>query len=233
MRVTLAGPELDEFAVDEPAASVRMLLPSPGHDDLVMPTWTGNEFLLPDGERPVIRTLTPRRVDPGALELDVEIVIHDGGMASTWAATAQPGDPTAISGPARGYTIDGDASAFVLAGDETAIPAICQLVESLPAEAEVQAHIEIADPDARLPIPDHPRLNVHWHELPGGSAPGDVLVPAIEGAEIVPGTRVWGGGEAAAMQRIRRYLFEERALPRRQATIRGYWKHGRISSNDA
>jgi NADPH-dependent ferric siderophore reductase len=28
-------------------------------------------------------------------------------------------------------------------------------------------------------------------------------------------------------QRIRRHLFEERGLPRPQATVRGYWKHGR------
>jgi NADPH-dependent ferric siderophore reductase len=34
-------------------------------------------------------------------------------------------------------------------------------------------------------------------------------------------------GEAAAVQRIRRQLFEDRGLPRPQATVRGYWKHGR------
>ena len=41
---------------------------------------------------------------------------------------------------------------------------------------------------------------------------------------IEPDTRVWAAGEAGAMQRIRRHLFEERNLPRSRASIRGYWK---------
>ena len=57
-RVTLGGPELDGFTLELPAASARLLLPEPGAG-LVVPEWTGNEFLLPDGGRPAIRTLTP------------------------------------------------------------------------------------------------------------------------------------------------------------------------------
>ena len=157
VRVTLAGPDLEGLTVEQPAASVRLLLPSPGAPELVIPSWNGNEFLLPDGRRPTIRTFTPRRVDPEALELDLEIVIHGGGVASQWAEAAEPGDPAAISGPGRGYAIDRDAPAFLLAGDETAIPAISQLLEALPAETPVQVHIEVAHPDARLALPDHPR----------------------------------------------------------------------------
>jgi NADPH-dependent ferric siderophore reductase len=53
----------------------------------------------------------------------------------------------------------------------------------------------------------------------------------VRGATLVPGTRVWAAGEAAAMQAIRRHLFEERQLPRARATVRGYWKQG--ASGDA
>src|SRR5207244_3148457 len=90
-RVTLTGEELDGLTIDQPAASVRLLLPSPGSADLVVPAWNGNEFLLPDGRRPTIRTFTPRRLDTNALELDVEIVVHGGGAASEWAADAGAG----------------------------------------------------------------------------------------------------------------------------------------------
>ena len=38
---------------------------------------------------------------------------------------------------------------------------------------------------------------------------------------------MWAAGEAAAVQRIRKLLFDERGVPRSQATIRGYWKVGR------
>jgi NADPH-dependent ferric siderophore reductase len=91
----------------------------------------------------------------------------------------------------------------------------------------VQVHVEVADAGAVLELPAHPDATVEWHELAAGAAPGDALVDAVVRAEIVSGARVWVAGEAAAVQRIRRHLFEERGLSRRDATVRGYWKLGR------
>jgi NADPH-dependent ferric siderophore reductase len=231
IRVTLAGPDLEGLTVEEPAASVRLLLPASTSDELVMPSWNGNEFLLPDGRRPTIRTFTPRRLDAATLELDIEAVVHGDGVASRWAAAAEPGDQAAISGPGRGYAIDRDAPAFLLAGDETAIPAISQLLEVLPAQTPTQVHIEVARPDARFTLSGQARATVEWHDLPAGAAPGDALVAAVRGTNLPPGVRVWAAGEAAAVQRIRRHLFEERSLPRAQTTVRGYWKHGRAGGD--
>ncbi|MDP9337001.1 MAG: siderophore-interacting protein [Actinomycetota bacterium] len=232
VRVTLTGPDLEGMTVEEPAASVRLLLPASGTEGLVMPYWNGNEFLLSDGRRPTIRTFTPRRLDREALELDVEAVIHGDGVASEWAAAVEPGGPAAISGPGRGYVIDHETPAFLLAGDETAIPAISQLLEVLPTETPTQVHIEVARADARLALPGHPRATIEWHDLPSGAAPGDALVAAVREADLPPGARVWAAGEAAAMQRIRRHLFEERSWSRRQTTVRGYWKHGRAGDDE-
>jgi NADPH-dependent ferric siderophore reductase len=226
-RVTLAGDELQGLTVAEPAASVRVLLPAPD-GTLTIPAWTGNEFLLPDGRRPTIRTLTPRRVDADNRELDVEIVIHDRGAASAWAEAASPGGPAAVSGPARGYRIDPNAADFWLAGDETALPAISQLLEGLPEGKPVRASIEIARPDARLAdLPVGSGAGVDWLDQVAGAPPGDALVAAVRHAELGPHTAVWVAGEAAAVQRVRRHLFEERGFPRTRATVRGYWKHGR------
>lgn len=230
-RVTLTGAELDGLVITEPAASVRLLLPAPG-SDLVIPEWKGNEFLLPDGRRPIIRTFTPRRFDPASRELDIDAVIHGDGPASGWAATASPGAAAALSGPGRGYTIDPGAGAFVLAGDETAIPAISQLLESIPESIPVQVHIEVAAPSARLALPAHPRATVQWYDLPNGAEPGGALVAALRAAAISPDARVWVAGEAAAVQRIRRHLFDELGLARAQTTVRGYWKHGRAGTGD-
>lgn len=233
LRITFTGPDLQGFAVDEPAASVRLLLPASASEPLVVPTWNGNEFLLPGGTRPTIRTFTPRRVDAEAAEIDLEAVIHGNGVASGWAARAQPGAVAAISGPGRGYTIDADAPAFLLAGDETAIPAISQLLGLLPAGTPIQVHIEVGRPDARFALPPHPFATVAWYDLAPAAPPGDALVAAVRAAPLVPGERVWAAGEAAAMQRIRRYLFEELAKPRAEATVRGYWKRGRAEGSSA
>jgi NADPH-dependent ferric siderophore reductase len=231
VRITLGGSELDGLVVEQPAASVRMVVPWPG-EELVIPDWTGNEFLLPDGRRPALRTFTPRRLDPDALELDIDIVLHGPGAVSEWAAGVAVGDAAAVSGPARGYVVDPESRAFLLGGDETAIPAIGQVLAALPAEASASVYIEIADAGGRQPLPDHPGAVVTWCELPAGAPPGDALVAAVQGAELAPDVRVWVAGEAAAVQRIRRYLFEERGLSRRDATVRGYWKFGRSGGAD-
>ncbi|MDQ1508352.1 MAG: hypothetical protein QOG50_196 [Actinomycetota bacterium] len=231
-RVTLAGPDLEGLTVEDPAASVRLLLPASGASELIMPSWNGNEFLLPDGRRPAIRTFTPLRVDVAKLEIDLEIVVHGGGIASAWAEAAQPGHRAALSGPGRGYTVNRDAPAFLLGGDETAIPAIGQLLGAVPAETSVHVCIEVAEPDGRLALPEHPRATVEWCDLPRGAPPGDALVAAVRGTDLVSDARVWVAGEAAAVQRIRRYLFEERGIPRAQTSVRGYWKHGRTGDTD-
>lgn len=226
-RVTLAGEQLRGFGVEEPAASVRLLLPFPGESELVVPEWNGNEFLLPDGSRPVIRTFTPRRADPEAGELALDIVVHGGGAASEWAVAASPGDPAGVSGPGRGYAIDPEAPGYLLAGDETALPAVAQLLEAIPAGIPVEAHIEVARPEAEQRLPDHPSATAVWHRLPEGAPSGDAMVAAVTAAVFGSATRVWAAGEAAAVQRIRRHLREERDHPRELATIRGYWKQGR------
>ena len=227
VRVTVAGPELKGLVVEQPAASVRLLLPPADSRELVMPTWNGNEFLLPDGSRPAIRTLTPLRLDTEGHRLDLEIVVHEGGAASAWALAAEEGDEVAISGPGRGYPVDPEASGFLLGGDESAIPALGQLLEALPADKPVQVLVEVANPAARLDLPSHPKAVVDWLDLPDGAVPGDALVSAVTTAEFGEGTRVWAAGEAAAVQRIRRHVFEDRGLPRSATWIRGYWKHGR------
>lgn len=219
MRVVVGGPELDGLDPGLPGASVRLLLPSPGADELVLPSWNGNEFLLSDGSRPTLRTLTPRYVDRD--ELTVDVVLHGHGPLSAWATSAGPGSPVAVSGTGRGYSIEPGAPAFLLAGDESALPAISQLLEALPAAAAVEVLVVIGDPGARLDLPEHTGATVRW-------LTGDALVDAVRAAAIPPGTKVWAAGEAAAMHLIRRHLFDERDLPRADAVVRGYWKRDRV-----
>ena len=227
-RFVLGGPALGGLEIDEPAASVRLLLPT-ADGTLEMPEWTGNQFELADGSRAAIRTFTPRSLDTAALELTLDIVVHQHGAASDWASAASVGDEVAVSGPGRGYEIDTTASGYLLAGDETPIPAISQLLEALPATTPVAVIIEIADGSARLDLPGHDGAQVTWLELPNGAEPGAAMVDAVTALDELPPV-VWIAGEAAAMRRIRTHLFGERGIPRSAATVRGYWKHGRSAT---
>ncbi len=219
-RVTLTGPELGNFAQPGPAASVRLLLPD-GH--LVLPYWAGNNFVLPSGVRPTMRTMTPRHFRPDAGELDIDVVLHGTGAASEWASNLVIGHEVAVSGPGRPYEIETDATAFLLVGDESGIPAICQLLEVLP-EVPITVHLETVQTDARVDL--HRDVSVAWHLKPVDAPSGTALVEAVMGEALPEGVRVWAAGEAAAMQRIRKHLAGV-SLPRPQTHIRGYWKAGR------
>jgi NADPH-dependent ferric siderophore reductase len=222
IRVTLSGGELDGFEIEQPAASVRLLVPEPNSAELVIPEWDRNEFRLGDGSRPIIRTFTPRAIGPDGL--DIDIVIHDGGVASGWAEAEDPGAEVAISGPGRGYEIDHSATGMILVGDETAISAIGQLIEHMPESIAVEVHLVVADDFGQVEIPDHANTSITWHKLLPTDEMGTTMVEALSAAEFDGSTAIWCAGEAAAMHRIRTFLFKQIGVPRSQATVRGYYK---------
>jgi NADPH-dependent ferric siderophore reductase len=204
------------------AASVRLLLPSSGTSELVIPEWNGNEFLMADGTRPALRTFTPWRTDEDDDTLAIDVVLHGAGAAAEWAGRAEAGMPCALSGPGRGSAPALDTDDYLLLGDETAVPAIEQVLATLPATAQVRVVVEVADDDGHVALPGR----VEWRRQPASDAPGSTLVDAAHEADVTGATRVWAAGEAAAMQRIRRHLFEDRGVARTRTTIRGYWKTG-------
>ncbi len=93
-------------------------------------------------------------------------------------------------------------------------------------------HVEVAQPDARIALPGGANVTVAWHDLDAGARAGDALVAAVRDTVLPDGVRIWAAGEAAAVQRIRRSLFDERAFPRDRTTIRGYWKLGRAGADE-
>lgn len=223
LRLELGGEELDGLPPAGPAASIRLVVPWAG-DEFEVPTWTGNEFLLSDGRRPALRTFTPVDFDRESNQLTLDIVRHGGGAISEWAEAANVGDCAAISGPGRGEAIDPDAHRYILLGDETAIPAIRQMIEVIPAATKIDAHIETVSAQARLELPTHPHLSVTWHDADADAPPCTQIRAAIATLSIEDSTRVWAAGEAAAVQAIRKYLFIDRGVPRHHTSIRGYWK---------
>ena len=118
--VTLSGTPLTTMDTPGVAASVRLLIPGPDDDDLVIPSWSGNEFLLPSGERPLIRTFTPLRFDAGSGTLELAVVVHPSGSASDWVSSAHPGDRAAVSGPGRGWDPPPGLRQITLLGDASA-----------------------------------------------------------------------------------------------------------------
>lgn len=125
-----------------------MLLPLPGRgvrDAPTGPDWYAEWRRLPEARRNPIRTCTVRASRPADREIDVDVVLHGAtGPASAWAEQAAVGDEIAHVGPnARFPCPTGgfewhppeDASCLLVAGEETAVPAISVIVESTPGSS--------------------------------------------------------------------------------------------------
>ena len=227
--LTLEGERLRTLEVPQPAMSVRFVVPWPGAP-LELPEWNGNEFLLADGTRPALRTFTPLRPDHVAGRLDLEIVRHPGGAVSQWAERVEPGARAGISGPGAGYDYPDDATTLMVLGDETAMPAIRQLIEMAPAGLRLDVHVETVSAEARLDLGARRDDQVTWYVTPADSSPGQRLAALVGTMDTLPdGTDLWVAGEASAVQAIRSHLFKALGVDRSRAVVRGYWKPARAA----
>ncbi|MGW1548725.1 siderophore-interacting protein, partial [Streptomyces sp. NPDC002346] len=140
---------------------------------------------------PTTRTYTVRSWDPVARELAIDFVVHgDEGLAGPWALRAAPGDQVTFLGPGGGYGPDASADWHLLAGDESALPAIAAALEQMPAGAVAHAYIEVVDASEEQKIVTADGVALTW--LHRGDRPvGEALTAAVKSLEFPVG-RVQG-----------------------------------------
>lgn len=162
------------------------------------------------------RYYTVRSWDGAELVLDV--VVHDTGLVTEWAAGDCVGDEVTITEPKGSYDLPADAQWVLLVGDLTALPAMARIA----GEADVPVRIWAEVPDdlaTYLPA----AADVTWlvPPAPGRSALADV----VEGIDWPDGEGYfWMGGESAQMRAIRKHLMRERKLPSSAYDVMGYWR---------
>ena len=154
--------------------------------------WYQSWLAVPQDERGSMRTYSIRDIridDDGATSVDIDFVLHlvpgKTGPASTWASQSAPGDEVLIVGPRRGRLdgggieyLPGSAEQVLLAGDETAVPAIARILADAPDSLRGAAYIEVPDAADAQSIDAPDGVAVHW--LPrDGAAPGERLHPAV------------------------------------------------------
>ena len=213
VRVELGGPAMADFGVDGPLYDLRIKLVFPndagdlpsfaGADESWWDTW----LELPEAERGHMRTYTVRGVrgmgaDPRIL---VDLVLHpaegEAGPGSAWAEQASVGDRLVLMAPRRGVEYGGiefkpgTARELLLVADETAVPAVCSILEDLDGDAHGVALLEVpvaADAAALAEQLAPPNVEVVW--LPRDGAPlGSLLDAEVRGRLGV------GGGVSPAV----------------------------------
>lgn len=243
-RVTLTGDQLGAFTDDEGRAwpaftstgfddDVRLIFPYPGETEPVLPILRDGGIKLPEGRRPVWRVYTVRRHDPVAGELDVEFVRHGVGIATTWAYRATPGDRVHVAGPAASLALPATAERLLVAGDDTALPAVSRLLETAPSDLRADVFIEVAETAHRVPLGEHPGVEVTWL-VRDGAGPGTStqLAECLRTVTEGPGwdaaaTAGWLAGEQSVVRDLRRLLVAA-GVDRRRIDFTGYWKLGEV-----
>ncbi|MFK4788416.1 siderophore-interacting protein [Microbacterium sp. ZW T5_56] len=217
VRVTFGGDALDDFATPGAVFDLRIKLIFPPASG-VLPEFDGRDgwyqgwLAIDEAERGSMRTYSIRdlRVTDAGTEMDIDFVLHLApgltGPASSWANQASEGDELIIAGPRRGHDwggieyAPGDATSVLLAGDETAAPAIARVLEDAPADLRGIAFIEVSDAADALEIAAPAGVQVRW--LPRGDAPHGTLLlhtvlehlgaaPAAEVRDVETESTVW------------------------------------------
>lgn len=214
-RITFGGACLADFGVQGDTLDLRIKVIIPPADGVRADigalmaggsTWYQQWLALDPEERGSMRTYTVResRCDGEAPELDVDFVMHfdaegRGGPASQWAAAVVPGDRVWLIGPNVHAATCATAGAYggiewrpglaqnvLLAGDETAVPAISAILESLPSDISGHAFLEVPDAADCQDIRTRSGVGISWL-VRAGRPHGELLDAAVRQAVKVPG----------------------------------------------
>lgn len=229
-RLRLAGDDLARFA--HGGLHMRLLLPArPGERPVWPVTGPDGRQAWPEGDRPVARVYTIRRIDVAAGEVEVDFVLHEGDdmPGAFFAQNARAGDAVGMTGPGGADTPKADW--ILLAGDETALPAIARGLEEMPAGQRVRALVEIADDEERQTLRTKADLELTWLSRGGRPAGSTTLLQDAVAATGIPedGRSVFvsAGCEHGAFRAIRKYWRGACGLSRDRHLAVAYWRMGK------
>lgn len=226
-RITLTGPALATPPHYWPACHVKLLLPQPGQLQPVLPVFGEQGPVWPDQAlKPDVRTFTVRAYRPEQAEVDIDVAVHgDLGPASRFALYCKRGDFCALSLPGGPQPMLTPNLPFLLAGDMTALPAICAMLEQLPADAQGEVFCLVSSDDDIPPLTIPLRVTCHW--LVGNYQQTALLINTVKAAPLpTPGSFIWLAGEEQIVLQLRRYLRAQLPLHRDQLYAIPYWRAG-------
>lgn len=222
VRVVLGGSGLDSFEASEASDQYISVLIPPEGASYAAP-FDADAELEP---RPARRRYTMRAWDPALRLMTVDFVIHgDVGAAGRWANNAKVGDFVEISGPAGSYSPNPEADWYLMAGDESTIPAIAASLERVLPGKRAVAVLLVDNAEHELELTSPGDLEVRWVHRDADPSGRGLFLEEIEGLVFGDGlVDVFVHGEATEVRAIRKHLFGERAITREGSSISPYWR---------
>lgn len=179
-------------------------------------------LMVPTSRLPRLRWYTIRAHRPDRREIDVDFVLHDhSGPGVDWARSARRGDVVGFRQSGSAYRPPQPCHTQLLLADETALPALATILESLPRAAHgVRAVIEVPDDSYADRIDTD--MQVEWRHR-GEDPPGVHLLAAARTSPCGL-DYAWVCGESGAVKAVRRHLVGPAGMDRRRVMFSGYWR---------
>jgi NADPH-dependent ferric siderophore reductase len=211
-RLRLTAPEL---------AGLRY---APGQDLMLL---VGTE-----GNRPVRRRYTIRDLDAEAQTVTLDVVRHGDGPGERWVRDTRAGDTIEGIAPRGKITTSPDAAWHLFAGDESALPAIFRMTESLPADRQALILLEIPEAADEQPLATKASVDLRWLDRQGGPAgEPEALAAAVAAVPLPEGHgHVYLMGEARVVARLREVI-AARGLDSSQVSPKAYWGRGKANAS--
>lgn len=225
-RLTFTGEDVARFG-SQSDIHVRMYFPPAGVET---PEWPrpgadGKTIWPEESLRPDVRYYTVRRFDAARQEIEIDFVMHDDeGPGCAFAARAKPGAIAGMAGPVGRTAPISDWT--LLAGDETALPAIARILEEMPRDAKGAAYLEIDGPSDEIALQKPAGVTLRWLHRRGAPAGAtDLLFSAIRAAPKPPEDAfAWVACEHACARAIRKHLRTAFGMPRDRHLVVAYWQ---------
>lgn len=227
IRVGLGGPDLADYPTTGVGDEyVRVFFPDAPGERVRMPFVTERGWDFPAGVEPAeMRTYTIRAHRPGRIEID--FVVHPGGIAAEWALAARPGAEIALNQPTELYARPERASAQVLIADEPALPAALRIAELTAAELPTRIICEIraAGHELTAELPAGVAVDYTWLRGSGNGVRPSQLPEVLDRLALPDdgSTYVWVAGETRVTRSVRRHLRHGLGLPAASYRVVGYW----------
>lgn len=175
------------------------------------------------------RHYTIRTADPRRGTIGVDFFKHGASPSVDWAMAASAGDTIEARGPRGGAWFRSDADWHLITADETGIPAVAHMLETMPATARGKAFVAVADRAHRLPLAGPAGVEIVWLDRSAGEDAASAALKTLP----LPEGRVHAilMGETASV-RAQRHALIARGLGRDQISSEGYWRTGRIGGHD-
>ncbi|MBB4953717.1 NADPH-dependent ferric siderophore reductase [Agrobacterium vitis] len=216
---------------------VRLAVPADADTPVTLPVLGENgKWEMPEGaDYAPNRPYTVRRWNAETCEMVLDMVVHEGGVAASWAMAAKVGDVVGICNPEGRFWLPKGSRWLLMLADVTGLPAVGRVLEELPEGFPAVVHVEIPSDADRQEIggiiETVADVEVSWHTCHGlkPERPGYTELPRIARQITAlpegPGY-IYIAGEARAVAACRTHFRDDLGFDKSRIDAVGYWIEG-------